>query len=63
MILCHALLSANSEEIMMKGVKHGACAYLVKPLHIELLKNIWLAFKLHVEGIRGSQALSITLQG
>ena len=26
---------------MMKGVMHGACDYLIKPVRIEALKNIW----------------------
>lgn len=25
----------------MKGVKHGACDYLIKPIRFEELKNIW----------------------
>jgi two-component response regulator ARR-B family len=42
-LLCHTVLSANEEmETMMKGVKHGACDYLVKPVHLDRLKNIWL---------------------
>ncbi|RLN11695.1 hypothetical protein C2845_PM09G19930 [Panicum miliaceum] len=28
-------------ETMMKGIKHGACDYLVKPARMEQLRNIW----------------------
>ncbi|KAL6874109.1 hypothetical protein ACP4OV_014191 [Aristida adscensionis] len=37
------MLSANGEtEMMMKGMKQGACDYLVKPVPMEQLTNIWL---------------------
>ncbi|OEL22620.1 Two-component response regulator ORR24 [Dichanthelium oligosanthes] len=36
------MLSANEEmETMMKGIKHGACDYLVKPARMEQIRNIW----------------------
>ncbi|CAH2077306.1 unnamed protein product [Thlaspi arvense] len=36
------MLSAHSDpKFVMKGVKHGACDYLLKPVRIEELKNIW----------------------
>ncbi|KAL3533151.1 hypothetical protein ACH5RR_006672 [Cinchona calisaya] len=36
------MLSANSDpKLVMKGVSHGACDYLVKPVRIEELRNIW----------------------
>ncbi|KZV27414.1 hypothetical protein F511_02523 [Dorcoceras hygrometricum] len=36
------MLSANGDpELVMKGVRHGACDYLVKPVRIEELRNIW----------------------
>ncbi|GLJ52478.1 hypothetical protein SUGI_1116350 [Cryptomeria japonica] len=28
-------------SVVMKGIKHGACDYLLKPVRIEELKNIW----------------------
>ncbi|GJY75230.1 CheY-like superfamily protein [Tanacetum coccineum] len=28
-------------EVVMKGVTHGACDYLIKPIRIERLQNIW----------------------
>ncbi|KAL5560196.1 hypothetical protein UlMin_036407 [Ulmus minor] len=31
----------DGKAIVMKGVTHGACDYLIKPIHIEALKNIW----------------------
>ncbi|KAK6151621.1 hypothetical protein DH2020_014256 [Rehmannia glutinosa] len=36
------VLSANGDpKLVMKGVTHGACDYLVKPVRIEELRNIW----------------------
>ncbi|CAH9110472.1 unnamed protein product [Cuscuta europaea] len=36
------MLSANGDtRQVMKGVSHGACDYLVKPVRIEELRNIW----------------------
>ncbi|XP_065849464.1 two-component response regulator ARR12-like [Euphorbia lathyris] len=36
------MLSANSDpKLVMKGISHGACDYLLKPIRIEELKNIW----------------------
>ncbi|XP_024017081.1 two-component response regulator ARR12 isoform X2 [Morus notabilis] len=36
------MLSANGDtRLVMKGITHGACDYLLKPIRIEELKNIW----------------------
>ncbi|CAL9161387.1 unnamed protein product, partial [Musa hybrid cultivar] len=36
------VLSVNSEiKTVMKGITHGACDYLLKPVRIEELRNIW----------------------
>ncbi|KAL1534074.1 two-component response regulator ARR12-like [Salvia divinorum] len=36
------MLSANGDpKLVMKGITHGACDYLVKPVRIEELRNIW----------------------
>ncbi|XP_044508779.1 two-component response regulator ARR2-like isoform X2 [Mangifera indica] len=36
------MMSADdSKNLVMKGVTHGACDYLIKPVRIEALKNIW----------------------
>ncbi|KAK9665788.1 hypothetical protein RND81_14G136400 [Saponaria officinalis] len=36
------MMSADdSNHVVMKGVTHGACDYLIKPVRIEALKNIW----------------------
>lgn len=36
------MMSADGEtSVVMKGIKHGACDYLLKPVRIEELKNIW----------------------
>ena len=35
-------MSANGEtSAVMKGIKHGACDYLLKPVRMEELRNIW----------------------
>lgn len=36
------MMSADSStNAVMKGIKHGACDYLIKPVRMEELKNIW----------------------
>ncbi|KAJ7531900.1 hypothetical protein O6H91_14G063800 [Diphasiastrum complanatum] len=36
------MMSANGEtSLVMKGITHGACDYLLKPVRIEELRNIW----------------------
>ncbi|XP_061349122.1 two-component response regulator ARR2-like isoform X2 [Gastrolobium bilobum] len=36
------MMSADDgKNVVMKGVTHGACDYLIKPVRIEALKNIW----------------------
>ncbi|XP_051129786.1 two-component response regulator ARR2-like [Andrographis paniculata] len=36
------MMSADdSPNVVMKGVIHGACDYLIKPVRMEALKNIW----------------------
>ncbi|PSR91867.1 Two-component response regulator like [Actinidia chinensis var. chinensis] len=36
------MLSAYGDtKLVMKGISHGACDYLLKPVRIEELKNIW----------------------
>ncbi|XP_050378160.1 two-component response regulator ARR12 [Argentina anserina] len=36
------MLSGYSDvELVMKGIDHGACDYMLKPVRIEELKNIW----------------------
>jgi CheY-like chemotaxis protein len=40
--LYHAVLSANGEtQTVMKGITHGACDYLLKPVRLEQLRTIW----------------------
>lgn len=31
----------DGKNVVMKGVTHGACDYLIKPVRMEALKNIW----------------------
>ncbi|KAK9099919.1 hypothetical protein Scep_023349 [Stephania cephalantha] len=36
------MLSANEDhQTVMKGIQHGACDYLLKPVRLEEIKNIW----------------------
>ncbi|KAI4364473.1 hypothetical protein MLD38_020561 [Melastoma candidum] len=36
------MMSADDgKQVVMRGVTHGACDYLIKPIRIEALKNIW----------------------
>ncbi|XP_050215754.1 two-component response regulator ARR1-like isoform X3 [Mercurialis annua] len=36
------MMSADDgKSVVMKGVTHGACDYLIKPVRIEALRNIW----------------------
>ncbi|KAG1330572.1 Two-component response regulator ORR21 [Cocos nucifera] len=36
------MMSADKRtSIVMQGIRHGACDYLIKPVRIEELKNIW----------------------
>ncbi|XP_076958136.1 two-component response regulator ARR2-like [Bidens hawaiensis] len=36
------MMSADDrKKVVMKGVTHGACDYLIKPVRIEALRNIW----------------------
>jgi two-component response regulator (ARR-B family) len=36
------VLSANGEKATVyKGIKHGACDYIVKPVNIKEIRNIW----------------------
>lgn len=42
MLIYNAVMSANGDtKAVMKGITHGACDYLLKPIRIEELKNIW----------------------
>ncbi|KAJ0805454.1 putative response regulator and transcription factor RR-A-type family [Helianthus annuus] len=36
------MLSGNDDRnLAMKGITHGACDHLVKPVRLEELRNIW----------------------
>lgn len=38
----HAVMSVDGETSrVMKGVQHGACDYLLKPIRMKELRNIW----------------------
>lgn len=39
---CCAVMSADGRtNLVLRGVRHGACDYLIKPIRDEELKNIW----------------------
>ncbi|VAI92839.1 unnamed protein product [Triticum turgidum subsp. durum] len=49
------MLSVDCDKkAVMKGINHGACDYLMKPVQTNQLKNIWQ----HVESRRRSQSIS-----
>lgn len=53
-----AVMSSNGEHTtVMQGVTHGACDFLIKPVRIEELRNIWQ----HV--IRRSRHQQVGLNG
>uniref|UniRef100_A0ACD6ABZ2 Uncharacterized protein n=1 Tax=Avena sativa TaxID=4498 RepID=A0ACD6ABZ2_AVESA len=40
--ICHTVMSADGDNATVNtGIAHGACDYLVKPMRIMELKNIW----------------------
>ncbi|CAN1247454.1 Two-component response regulator ARR2 [Linum perenne] len=39
--LYEVMSADDSKNVVLKGVTHGACDYLIKPVRIEALKNIW----------------------
>lgn len=42
MSLYSAVMSADGRtSAVMKGIRHGACDYLIKPIREEELKNLW----------------------
>ena len=55
---------------VMKGVQHGACDYLLKPVRMKELRNIWqhvLRKKIHevrdIENLEGIESFQITRSG
>lgn len=42
LLLCYVVMSVDGETSrVMKGVQHGACDYLLKPIRPKELRNIW----------------------
>src|SRR4051812_16663342 len=40
--MCHAVMSVDGEkDTVYKGIAHGACDYLLKPINMKDLMNIW----------------------
>ena len=55
---------------VMKGVQHGACDYLLKPVRMKELRNIWqhvLRKKIHevrdIESLEGIESIHMTRSG
>lgn len=55
---------------VMKGVQHGACDYLLKPIRMKELRNIWqhvFRKKIHevrdIENIEGFESIHMTRSG
>lgn len=41
-MLCFAVMSSNGEtRLVLRGVTHGAVDFLIKPVRIEELRNVW----------------------
>lgn len=54
------MMSANGEtSVVMKGITHGACDYLIKPVRMEELRNIWQ----HVIRKKGKDPLRVDILG
>ncbi|XP_059633601.1 two-component response regulator ARR11-like [Cornus florida] len=65
------MMSVDGETSrVMKGVQHGACDYLLKPIRLKELKNIWqhvLRKKIHevrdIESLEGSEEVKMMRNG
>ncbi|MCO5609025.1 hypothetical protein L7F22_063246 [Adiantum nelumboides] len=56
----YKVMSANGDtSVVMKGITHGACDYLIKPVRIEELRNIWQ----HVVRRKGTESPNFGLCG
>eukprot|EP00250_Pteridium_aquilinum_P026589 c33250_g1_i1 orf=158-2065(+) len=54
------MMSANAEtSVVMQGITHGACDYLIKPIRMEELRNIWQ----HVIRRKGKEVQRGNMQG
>ncbi|MCO5610095.1 hypothetical protein L7F22_064330 [Adiantum nelumboides] len=54
------MMSANGEtSVVMQGITHGACDYLIKPIRMEELRNLWQ----HVIRRKGKELQMSSLQG
>lgn len=54
LLLCYVVMSVDGETSrVMKGVQHGACDYLLKPIRMKELRNIWQhVFRKRMRGVR-----------
>ncbi|XVE92251.1 hypothetical protein REPUB_Repub01dG0080700 [Reevesia pubescens] len=65
------MMSVDGETSrVMKGVQHGACDYLLKPIRMKELRNIWqhvLRKKIHevrdIESLEGIESIQMTRSG
>ncbi|XVF02648.1 hypothetical protein REPUB_Repub04eG0192400 [Reevesia pubescens] len=65
------MMSVDGETSrVMKGVQHGACDYLLKPIRMKELRNIWqhvLRKKIHdmrdIESLEGVESIQMTRSG
>lgn len=55
----HSVMSVDGETSrVMKGVQHGACDYLLKPIRMKELKNIWQhVFRKKIHEVRDIEGL------
>lgn len=41
-VMCYVVMSSNGEtNVVLRGVTHGAVDFLIKPVRIEELRNVW----------------------
>ena len=41
-VCCAAVMSSNGEtSVVLRGVTHGAVDFLIKPVRVEELRNVW----------------------
>lgn len=56
MSCCYAVMSSNGEtNVVLRGVTHGAVDFLIKPVRIEELRNVWQ----HVVRRKRDQVMSV----
>ncbi|KAH7447784.1 hypothetical protein KP509_01G121500 [Ceratopteris richardii] len=53
------VITNGETSVVMQGITHGACDYLIKPIRVEELRNIWQ----HVIRRKGKEMWKTSIQG